>query len=64
MKKAAITITYYNDYKRELLTVPVWEAPEELLDPQATAEDLWAMHAQMQKEREEYDKYLDQLDWE
>ena len=64
MKKASITITWYNDYKREWLTVPVWESPEELLDPQATTADLRAMHAQMRKEREEYDNYLDQLDWE
>lgn len=64
MKKATITITYYNDYERELKTVPVWEAPEELLDPQATTEDLREMHSKMRADREEYDRYLDQMDWE
>ena len=64
MKKATITITYYNDYKRELLTVPVWDAPSEFWDPQATPEDLRKMHAEMRADREEYDRYLDQMDWE
>ena len=64
MKKASVTITYYNDYKRECLTVPVWDAPQELLDPQATTEDLRKMHAEMRADREEYDRYIDQMDWE
>lgn len=57
--KATVTITYYNDYKREWMTVPVWEAPEELLDPQATPEDLRKMHADLQRRWDELCDFLD-----
>ena len=59
MKKATVTMTYYNDYKREWLTVPVWEAPEELLDPQATTADLRKMHADLQRQWDELCDFLD-----
>ena len=57
-----VTITYYNDFKREVMTVPVDKAPSEFWDPQATTEDLRKMHARLQKERKELSDYLDQLD--
>ena len=48
-----ITITYYDDFKQELRTVPVNKAPSEFWDPQATTADLREMHSRLQKELED-----------
>ena len=42
-----VTITYFNDYEGEWVTVPLSEAPDELINPSATAEDIENMHAEM-----------------
>ena len=42
-----VTITYFNDYEGEWVTVPLSEAPDELINPSATAEDIANMHAEM-----------------
>lgn len=47
MTKFAVTITYFNDYKGEWVTVPLSEAPDELINPSATVADIAEMHAEM-----------------
>lgn len=46
-KNFTVTITYFNDYEGEWVTVPLSEAPDELINPSATAEDIANMHAEM-----------------
>ena len=55
-----VTITYFNDYEGELVTVPLSEAPDELINPSATAEDIANMHAEMRASLKElYDSFDD-----
>lgn len=46
-KNCTVTITYFNDYKGEWVTVPLSEAPDELINPSATVADIAKMHAEM-----------------
>ena len=58
--KFAVTITYFNDYKGEWVTVPLSEAPDELINPSATVADIAKMHAEMRAELKSlYDAYDD-----
>lgn len=57
-KKFTITITYFDDFKGEWVTVPLSEAPDELINPSATAEDIANMHAEMRASLKElYDSF-------
>lgn len=44
------TITYFNDFKGEWVTVPLSEAPDELTNPSATVADIATMHEEMRAE--------------
>ena len=58
--KFTVTITYFNDYEGEWVTVPLSEAPDELINPSATAEDIANMHAEMRASLKElYDSFDD-----
>lgn len=58
--KFAVTITYYNDFKEEWVTVPLSEAPDELINPSATVADIAKMHAEMRASLKAlYDAYED-----
>ena len=59
-KNFTVTITYYNDFKGELVTVPLSEAPDELINPSATVADIANMHAEMRASLKElYDSFDD-----
>ena len=59
-KNFTVTITYYNDYEGEWVTVPLSEAPDELINPSATAADIANMHAEMRASLKElYDSFDD-----
>ena len=56
--KFTVTITYFNDYEGEWVTVPLSEAPDELINPSATAADIANMHAEMRASLKElYDSF-------
>lgn len=58
--KFTVTITYFNDYEGEWVTVPLSEAPDELINPSATAADISNMHAEMRASLKElYDSFDD-----
>ena len=63
--KFTVTITYFNDYEGEWVTVPLSEAPDELINPSATVEDIEKMHAEMRADLKAlYDAYDDMEDEE
>lgn len=58
--KFTVTITYFNDYEGEWVTVPLSEAPDELINPSATVADVAKMHAEMRASLKAlYDAYDD-----
>lgn len=52
-----ITVSYYDDYKREFVTRPVSECPDVFFDCQATVEDLRAWHAERRR------AYREEMEW-
>lgn len=57
-KNFTITITYFDDFKGEWVTVPLSEAPDELINPSATVADIANMHAEMRASLKElYDAF-------
>lgn len=59
-KNFTITITYFDDFKGEWVTVPLSEAPDELINPSATVADIANMHAEMRADLKSlYDSYDD-----
>ena len=59
-KNFTVTITYFNDYEGEWVTVPLSEAPDELINPSATVDDIANMHAEMRADLKAlYDAYDD-----
>lgn len=58
--KFSVTITYFNDYEGEWVTVPLSEAPDELINPSATVADVAKMHDEMRADLKAlYDAYDD-----
>lgn len=64
MKKFTATITYFDDFEGEWVTVPLSQAPDELTNPSATVLDIAAMHAEMRAKREEWEHRYDALEEE
>lgn len=65
--KFTVTVTYYNDCKGEWVTVPLSEAPDELINPSATVTDIAKMHAEMRAElKSSYDAYddMDEMEYQ
>lgn len=46
-----ITITFFDDFKNEVVTVPLNRAPDELINPAATRADIDLMHRERAKMR-------------